>query len=462
MISRLLTAAACLACAVDLSAQRPRRFPAPAGPPAGQAPAQSPQAATTASGAVESWTALVGGDVHVGTGEVIRRATVLIGDDKIHSVGHNLELPEGTKVIDASGKVVSPGFIAVKLSGVGVQGGAPAPLADAANPFDPTMKLGLAAGITSYLSLSGSGSNTPGGSGAVVKLAYGDLKGIVAEESVVQTMSVPLDPAAMKSFRDLVQKANEWRNRPATPAQPAPAAQGGRPAPQGGPPQQGGRGAAPANTPPAGTDGVLKIMEGKVRLWITCRGPFGNEAIRQAMEISSVLGVGVVLDMPITAWTMAEEIAATGSMAIVSPRQQVTRDPARPTESGSNMAQAAILAAAGVPVAVTPSPGGFGGGPSIGTGGLLGQDLNTPHIDAAYAVRGGMDNRRALRTLTLDAARIVGLDRRIGSIEQGKDADILILDGDPLHYKTFVQVAIVNGKVVYEKDRETYYDHVRR
>src|SRR5690606_27828761 len=112
--------------------------------------------------------------------------------------------------------------------------------------------------------------------------------------------------------------------------------------------------------------------------------------------------------------------------------------------------------------AVTPTPGSFGGGPVLGTGGILGHDLNTPHIDAAYAVRGGLDNRRALRTLTLDAARIVNADKRLGSIEPGKDADILILDGDPLHYATFVQVAIVSGKVVYEKARESLYDHIRR
>ena len=48
------------------------------------------------------------------------------------------------------------------------------------------------------------------------------------------------------------------------------------------------------------------------------------------------------------------------------------------------------------------------------------------------------------------------------SIEAGKDADILILDGDPLHYKTFVETALVNGKVVYRKDDEPFYRHIRR
>jgi cytosine/adenosine deaminase-related metal-dependent hydrolase len=72
-----------------------------------------------------------------------------------------------------------------------------------------------------------------------------------------------------------------------------------------------------------------------------------------------------------------------------------------------------------------------------------------------------MSSRIGLRTITLDAARCLGVDDRIGSIEVGKDADILILDGDPLHYKTFVLTAIVNGKVVYEKDKATFYSHIR-
>jgi imidazolonepropionase-like amidohydrolase len=62
----------------------------------------------------------------------------------------------------------------------------------------------------------------------------------------------------------------------------------------------------------------------------------------------------------------------------------------------------------------------------------------------------------------LDAARMIGAGDRIGSLEPGKDADILILDGDPLHYSTFVTVAVVNGKVVYEKAVEALYGHIQR
>jgi imidazolonepropionase-like amidohydrolase len=213
-------------------------------------------------------------------------------------------------------------------------------------------------------------------------------------------------------------------------------------------------------------------------LWLNVGGvsmnPFGGmgrrgggaksndvDGIRQALAIAKLLGRGVVLQKPISAWLVPDEIAATGSMVYLSPRDRLPADPTDPDTTGSNLASAALLAKAGVPVAVT-CPVGMFGGAGVGTGGIMGQDLNTPHLDAAFAVRGGLDNRKALRTLTLDAAKILGVERRIGSLEAGKDADVLILQGDPLHYATFVTVAFVNGKIVYEMAKEPLYKHLAR
>lgn len=395
---------------------------------------------------VESWTAIQGGDVHLGDGTVLRRATVLIGDEKIHAVGQEVEVPEGATVIDATGKVVAPGFCLPLASGFGAPGSGDS-VREGLNPFDPTIKMGLAAGITSFLWQSGSGSGTPGGNTALVKLAYGDLEGMVALEDPVAFMRVPLSPQDLDKLKELVEKAREHREKVRA---------------------QEGKADAKAPEAPRGTEELLKVMAGDKRLWITSGGGFrrgggfGVTEIRQALEIAELLGVGVVLDRPIEAWVLPEELAATGSMAVVSPRQRVSADEGSPDDTGSNLAQAAILHAAGVPVAVTTPSGRFGGTPSIGTGGILGQDLNTPHIDAAFAVRGGMDNRAALRTLTLDSAKICNAEARVGSLAAGKDADVLILDGDPLHYKTFVETALVNGKVVYRKDEETYYRHIQR
>ena len=96
-------------------------------------------------------------------------------------------------------------------------------------------------------------------------------------------------------------------------------------------------------------------------------------------------------------------------------------------------------------------------GNSISLGGLAGRDLTSLPLEAAFCVRGGADERTALEAMTIVPARMMGLDDRIGSIEKGKDADILILNGNPLDYRTYVEQAIVAGKVSYERNKDRVY-----
>lgn len=453
----LLTVTMLLTLAVDLSAQgRGRRGPRGTPPPT--APAAETKTAEAEPKKPKQYTAIVGGDVYLGTGQRMTGATVLIADDKIEAVGPNLPLPEGTKVLDAKGKTVSPGFVAVVGNGMGA--GRSAPFADGVNPFDPEIKQGLAAGITAFLAGSVGSSAIPSGSNAVVKLAFGDAKGMVLKEDAVLGIAAELSLGDRDKLAESVKKAQEYlkavEDFPALKAKDQNAKE----------PQM-----------PPGTDKVVAVLRGQSTLWISLGGGgfgmFGGgrrggggksddiDAIRQGLATATLFGRGVVLQKPTSAWLLADEIATTGSMVFLSPRDRRAADPQDPDRTGSNLASAAILARAGVPVAVT-CPVGMFGGAGVGTGGILGQDLNTPQVDAAFAVRGGMDDRKALRTITLDAARMLGVERRIGSLEPGKDADVLILDGDPLHYATFVTTALVNGKVVYEKANEPLFRHITR
>jgi len=453
-IHLLLTVAIACASALELPSQGRGRRGArqrPPTPPPAPAPAE-----TETDKEPEQHVAIIGGDVYLGTGQRLSGATVLIGDDKILEVGHNLTLPEGTTKIDAKGKVVSPGFVCVSGSGMGAARSAP--FKDGANPYDPSIKQGLAAGITSFMTGSAGSSKTVSGSNAIAKLAYGDLDGMVLRENTVAGISVPLSLAEFAKLEETIEKARKYlAELEEFPKKKAADAKAKEP------------------RMPPGADKIVDVLRGKVALWVSLRsggfnpfrmrggGPTKSDvdAIRQALAISELFGKGVVLQKPVCAWLIPDEIAATGSMVVLSPRDRTPPDPKDPDRTGSNLASAAILAAAGVPIAVTCPTGRFGGG-GVGTGGILGQDLNTPHVDAAYAVRGGLDNRKALRSLTLDAARMLGADARIGSLEPGKDADVLILDGDPLHYATFVETALVNGKVVYQKAEEPLYSHIKR
>src|SRR5205085_9881579 len=92
---------------------------------------------------------------------------------------------------------------------------------------------------------------------------------------------------------------------------------------------------------------------------------------------------------------------------------------------------------------------GRGGGaapPMIGT--------NYLWYQAATAVKYGMPVDEAMKAVTLQPAQVLGVDKQVGSIEVGKDADLAILTGDPLKLDTWVQTTIVGGKVVYEREQD--------
>jgi imidazolonepropionase-like amidohydrolase len=86
---------------------------------------------------------------------------------------------------------------------------------------------------------------------------------------------------------------------------------------------------------------------------------------------------------------------------------------------------------------------------------VSGDDEAAPHVTlverAQRAVRNGLSAERALRAITIDAARILRIDDRVGSVEAGKDADLVLYDGDPFSYATRVEAVLVNGKVAYQR-----------
>ena len=75
-------------------------------------------------------------------------------------------------------------------------------------------------------------------------------------------------------------------------------------------------------------------------------------------------------------------------------------------------------------------------------------------IAAAVAVKNGMDEMEALRAITIRGAEIVGLDDKIGSIAEGKDADLVIFSGHPLDFRSKVQAVLLDGKTVYRRNEK--------
>jgi imidazolonepropionase-like amidohydrolase len=75
-------------------------------------------------------------------------------------------------------------------------------------------------------------------------------------------------------------------------------------------------------------------------------------------------------------------------------------------------------------------------------------------INAALAVREGMGEEDALKAITINAAEIIGVDDRVGSLEAGKDADVVVFNGHPLDYRTVVDLVLVDGQVAYMREQE--------
>src|SRR5690606_9548653 len=74
-------------------------------------------------------------------------------------------------------------------------------------------------------------------------------------------------------------------------------------------------------------------------------------------------------------------------------------------------------------------------------------------FEAAMAAAYGLPFEQALATVTIDAARILGIDDRVGSLEPGKDGDLALFDGDPFEYTSHVCAVIIEGQVVSERCR---------
>jgi hypothetical protein len=154
-------------------------------------------------------------------------------------------------------------------------------------------------------------------------------------------------------------------------------------------------------------------------------------------------------------WTVADELGRAGAYAILTPRRRMPKQERLVRPGGASIENAAILHRSGVQVAVRPDS------TNIDMVGTAGRDLLHLPVEAGFAVRGGLSDAAALQAMTLVPARLLGIDHRVGSLEVGKDCDAIVTDGDLLHYQTFVQYAVVDGKLVYDKEKEIYFAHIR-
>jgi imidazolonepropionase-like amidohydrolase len=179
-------------------------------------------------------------------------------------------------------------------------------------------------------------------------------------------------------------------------------------------------------------EGLLDVLDGRVVVHHHCHRA---DDIMTVLRLRDEFGFKVVLHHVSEAWKVADQLAKAKAPCSVI----VVDAPGGKIEAMDlSLATGAVLERAGAPVAIhTDDP--------VTDSRLF---LRT----AALAVRAGMSREKAIEALTLAGARMLELDRRIGSLDVGKDADLIVLSGDPLSVRTKVLETWVEGEKVFDRD----------
>jgi imidazolonepropionase-like amidohydrolase len=174
-----------------------------------------------------------------------------------------------------------------------------------------------------------------------------------------------------------------------------------------------------------------KVLSREIPLLVTAHKA---QDIMTALRIAKEFNIKVILDGASEAHMVLDKIKASGFPVILHP----TMYRAGGETENLSMETASKLKAAGIPFALQSGYEGYV------------PKTRVVLFEAGVAAANGLSKRDALATITIDAARILGLDSRIGSLEKGKDADIAMYDGDPFEYTTHCTGTIINGQIVSE------------
>lgn len=176
---------------------------------------------------------------------------------------------------------------------------------------------------------------------------------------------------------------------------------------------------------------VADILRGNIKALITAQTA---PEISAALRLQKEFGFSLVLDGAAEAPLLLTEIKAAGVPVILHPTMVRTGGD---TKSAS-FTTASILRKAGIRFALQSGFEGYV------------PKTRVVLFEAAVAAANGLTMEEALRAITIDAAAILGIEKKVGSIERGKDADLALFDGDPFEYTSRVCAVVLNGALVSE------------
>ncbi len=405
--------------------------------------------------------AVANGKLMTITQGTIDKGTLLIQGGRIVALGEDTDIPKGAEVYDIRGKVVMPGLIdahchtGIFADGVGWSEADGNEMTDpitphlraidAIHPEDMAFKDLREGGVTTINTGPGS-VNLIGGQFACLKtkkartieemaimvpsgmkLALGENpKRVYGEQkkspstrmgNAAQLRSVLV---AAQNYRDKLarfeekqrhyqERIHQWVAKPK---------------------QERGEQPEPPDPPERDIklESIIPVLEGKLRAMIHCHRA---DDIMTAIRIAKEFGLRFSIEHATEGYKIAEILAQEGVPCVVGPilfsrmkyelRQMTPRNPG-------------ILSKAGVKVAIQTD------------------EMSAVRylvINAALALQQGMDEVEALKAITINPAEIIGVADRVGSLEKGKDADLVVFSGHPLDYRSVPELVFIDGEIVY-------------
>ena len=376
----------------------------------------------------------------------IENGSILIRDGKIAAVGKAVDTPAGATIIDATGQFVMPGIIdchshiateAVNEGSLSVS--SMVGIEDTLNPEDISIYRALAGGVTTANILHGS-ANAIGGKTVVIKMRWGKtaaelpfkgaLPGIKfalgenpkrqGSPSVFRTTNLRypatrmgVDDVIREAFNEAKQYQADWNDYRAK------VAKGEHPVP----PRRDLK-----------LDPLVEVLEGKRLVHAHC---YRADEILMLLKVADDYGFKIrTLQHVLEGYKVAKEIAAHGTGASTFSDWWAYKAEA----IDAIPYNAAIMAKKGVLVSLNSDSE------------ELMRHLND---EAAKAMKyGGMTETEALSMITINPAKQLMIDNRIGSIEVGKDADLAIFDAHPLSNYAKVAKTVIDGEVYFDREKD--------
>ncbi|AWL11695.1 hypothetical protein HMF8227_01214 [Saliniradius amylolyticus] len=382
--------------------------------------------------------AIVGGYTHTMNGlGAVQNATVLISDGRIESVTSGGEVPAGYRVIDARDKVVTPGLIGAFTQLGLVEVGYSAGTVDASHTLDSYSPLGAALdvsyainpdsslipisrieGFTSAVSAMSHTNRLFHGQGAVITL--GDNANPVIKSKALMVLAVDNDGADDNGGS----RAALWPKLDDALAT-ADSLNGDKLGPND---------RWYGQFPKEDVNALIPVVQGQMPLVIEAHRA---SDIRQIIALKDRYSkLDLVLLEGSEAWRVADELADADIPVILNPESNL---PYAFDQLGATLANASRLSEAGVTIAI----------------GVETHNIRLATQHAGNAVSYGLPWEEGLAALTINTARIFGVDTDYGSLEAGKVADVVVWSGDPLEVMEAPEHVVINGEEVNLESRQT-------